>query len=277
MQQIERLESRTFANAYETIWLVFLRLAVDPMPDVAKRSRTVVDHINTQAAVIAAKTAEKMAKLKTPRKTTISQDDAQLALRPTFVVGSPATIAAAANNGADADLSTAAIQSQTPIKHVRSGSSEAVGGLTGPTPSFHATKFTPKRSHVFGTGPTHSTNEPAPTKKALITTEFVAWCSKRFAQPLLDTLQGSAGDGVTDRCDTKAAASDWAHHANSCDSSTIARIAWRPRSSSDATNGPRPHSPSAIYGRISALPTRAPSPSGTGNEPRSSKASSITK
>ncbi|VDN18700.1 unnamed protein product [Gongylonema pulchrum] len=47
---------------------------------------------------------------------------------------------------------------------------------------------------------------------ALVTTEFVPWCTKRFAEPILDVIQGRAGDGLTDRLATYAVPSDWALH-----------------------------------------------------------------
>ncbi|VDO77445.1 unnamed protein product, partial [Onchocerca flexuosa] len=85
-------------------------------------------------------------------------------------------------------------------------------------PVFHQSAiFTPKRNMYSPTIKSMTKlDESSSTERepvvALVTTEFVPWCTRRFTEPILDVIQGEVGDGITDRLATHSMPSDWASH-----------------------------------------------------------------
>lgn len=207
---IRQLESRIVLKAHSKIWLSFLGLALDPVTDVAQLATVVVEHVHRIATVISAKIRERDEKL---RVVDVGQSRLLLrsidvatspSTRPTFEIGSPS--------------STLIIEpTNQHAKHARSTSDEI--GTTSmvlssrPVLEIGTNRIYEPKRQIFDRGPNQyhngtgkvsassnsqdQNNEPA-MKRALIESDVVGWCSKRFTEPLLDVVQGHHADDRID-------------------------------------------------------------------------------
>ncbi|KAI6232468.1 WD-REPEATS-REGION domain-containing protein [Aphelenchoides besseyi] len=206
------LERKQFMDPFERMWLALLRLSFDPFPYVSTMARRLINHIRDLARVDRITKMKKLSESQShspgsSRKSdgVVSSNDRNAHVK--FVVGSP--------------LSARDYGSETSSKIRQSASINnmlAMGLLQTPM-----TTYTPKRN-IYGSqsGRYAKINDELIDKpvEALVSTQFVEWCSKSFQQPIFNTIYGEVSTStrnsqVDSSCPfTQAKPTDWALHTN---------------------------------------------------------------
>ncbi|VDN06650.1 unnamed protein product [Thelazia callipaeda] len=185
IKQIAFLESKTFNDQSERIWLSLLRLSLDPVKKIGEMAQVLIEHVDKLATTKHEK--RKMSCLE--RTSSINKlgihvfQQSESSVEPvTFTIGSPPS-----------ELAVAPSFSEGRIRMNSDDSSSALD-LRNMT-KLDESSLMDKQPVV-----------------PLVSTEFVPWCTRRFTEPILDVIQGEAGDGLTDRLATHSMPSDWALH-----------------------------------------------------------------
>lgn len=217
IRQMRLLESKTFKEQSERIWLSLLRLSLDPIKRIAEMAQVLVEHVEQLAASKHRKLSSAHVNRPSITRTEEKVKEVSDGNAPvTFTIGSPVlsssnSLGPPTPNGHIRKLSENSILPDRPRTSSRNKLDSSA------MPVFHQSAiFTPKRNMYTPTIKSLSkledsafTEEPVP---ALVSTEFVPWCAKRFTEPILDMIQGHAGDGLSDRLAVKSMPSDWAYH-----------------------------------------------------------------
>ncbi|KAK6112160.1 Raptor N-terminal CASPase like domain family protein [Brugia pahangi] len=203
IKQIEFLGSKTFNDQSERIWLSLLRLSLDPVNKIAEMAQVLIEHVDKLATT----RNERKRKLNCVERVSLAkQTESYPAEIVTFTVGSP----------------TLDLSATLPFleDHICRNSENALildSRRQEQLPAFHQSAiFTPKRNMYSPTIKSMTKLDESSTDRepvvALVTTEFVPWCTRRFTEPILDVIQGEVGDGIADRLATHSMPSDWASH-----------------------------------------------------------------
>uniref|UniRef100_A0A0R3RZM9 WD_REPEATS_REGION domain-containing protein n=1 Tax=Elaeophora elaphi TaxID=1147741 RepID=A0A0R3RZM9_9BILA len=204
IKQIEFLGSKTFNDQSERIWLSLLRLSLDPVNKIAEMAQVLIEHVDKLATT----RHERKKKLNYAERTSLNkQAESYPAEAVTFTVGSPTL-----------DLAATPPFLEDHIHRNSENTLSLDSRRQEQLPVFHQSAiFTPKRNMYSPTIKSMTKlDETSSTERepvvALVTTEFVPWCTRRFTEPILDVIQGEVGDGLTDRLATHSMPSDWASH-----------------------------------------------------------------
>ncbi|VDM41062.1 unnamed protein product [Toxocara canis] len=228
VKQMRLLESKTFKEQSERIWLSLLRLSLDPVKKIAEMAQVLIEHVEQLAS-------SKHRKLSTahvhkPHPRTVSdnilKEEKTAPVKEitngnepvTFTIGSPVLASNSLGGPSAPNGHVRKLSESSSVSERQRTSSKTKLDVPPSLPIFHQSAiFTPKRNMYTPTIKSLSklelensfTAEPVP---ALVSTEFVPWCAKRFTEPILDMIQGQAGDGLSDRLAVKSLPSDWAFH-----------------------------------------------------------------